>query len=240
MRDHSRSSITSGSSTARRRKAWGSVRNECPSTRASRLSSLAPATLKRSRKRSSCLGLMANTAKPRSSSTSTTGPRGVSMATAISPGCAPVLSRSQSHSPDREAPSWLTSRSATCLPSPSSKQMRCSSCAQSRPTNQRNLSFIQSASILPWPTATLVNPCTGARGANLLLDIRRGRSAGARVLRRCSWHGWALVAPSRSEEHTSELQSQSNLVCRLLLEKKNKKYGYACYGTYRQDPDATS
>src|SRR5688572_32293194 len=29
-------------------------------------------------------------------------------------------------------------------------------------------------------------------------------------------------APLRSEEHTSELQSQSNLVCRLLLEKKNK------------------
>src|SRR2546430_11448995 len=28
--------------------------------------------------------------------------------------------------------------------------------------------------------------------------------------------------PLRSEEHTSELQSQSNLVCRLLLEKKNK------------------
>src|SRR2546427_7587495 len=27
---------------------------------------------------------------------------------------------------------------------------------------------------------------------------------------------------TRSEEHTSELQSQSNLVCRLLLEKKNK------------------
>src|SRR5688572_32358709 len=29
--------------------------------------------------------------------------------------------------------------------------------------------------------------------------------------------------PRRSEEHTSELQSQSNLVCRLLLEKKKKK-----------------
>src|SRR2546427_8186992 len=29
-------------------------------------------------------------------------------------------------------------------------------------------------------------------------------------------------APRRSEEHTSELQSQSNLVCRLLLEKKKK------------------
>src|SRR5690625_821116 len=30
----------------------------------------------------------------------------------------------------------------------------------------------------------------------------------------------------RSEEHTSELQSRGHLVCRLLLEKKNKKYGY--------------
>src|SRR2546427_9431487 len=30
-------------------------------------------------------------------------------------------------------------------------------------------------------------------------------------------------AIGRSEEHTSELQSQSNLVCRLLLEKKKKK-----------------
>src|SRR2546430_9309534 len=33
----------------------------------------------------------------------------------------------------------------------------------------------------------------------------------------------AVSAVVRSEEHTSELQSQSNLVCRLLLEKKKKK-----------------
>src|SRR5438034_8712024 len=31
------------------------------------------------------------------------------------------------------------------------------------------------------------------------------------------------VKPERSEEHTSELQSHSDLVCRLLLEKKKKK-----------------
>src|SRR5256886_5880532 len=31
-----------------------------------------------------------------------------------------------------------------------------------------------------------------------------------------------IVRAKRSEEHTSELQSQSNLVCRLLLEKKKK------------------
>src|SRR2546430_9143308 len=34
----------------------------------------------------------------------------------------------------------------------------------------------------------------------------------------------AYRCPSRSEEHTSELQSQSNLVCRLLLEKKKTTY----------------
>src|SRR5688572_31965004 len=32
-----------------------------------------------------------------------------------------------------------------------------------------------------------------------------------------------VLTDARSEEHTSELQSQSNLVCRLLLEKKKKK-----------------
>src|SRR5260370_13243393 len=32
--------------------------------------------------------------------------------------------------------------------------------------------------------------------------------------------------PARSEEHTSELQSHLNLVCRLLLEKKKKKLPY--------------
>src|SRR2546427_4463132 len=35
----------------------------------------------------------------------------------------------------------------------------------------------------------------------------------------------------RSEEHTSELQSQSNLVCRLLLEKKKKTYNITVINT---------
>src|SRR2546430_11069020 len=38
----------------------------------------------------------------------------------------------------------------------------------------------------------------------------------------------------RSEEHTSELQSQSNLVCRLLLEKKNKHQSRARCTTYER------
>src|SRR2546430_6092580 len=44
-----------------------------------------------------------------------------------------------------------------------------------------------------------------------------GTSAGADERPHRPAHG---VADDRSEEHTSELQSQSNLVCRLLLEKK--------------------
>src|SRR6266566_9211009 len=55
--------------------------------------------------------------------------------------------------------------------------------------------------------------------------------ASPRVPSTSSWPSWpmnATVYPSaanrrRSEEHTSELQSPCNLVCRLLLEKKKKK-----------------
>src|SRR2546430_8421882 len=49
------------------------------------------------------------------------------------------------------------------------------------------------------------------------LHGRRGGLSGLRP----GAHGRAAAA--RSEEHTSELQSQSNLVCRLLLEKKKRQ-----------------
>src|SRR5439155_11680197 len=43
----------------------------------------------------------------------------------------------------------------------------------------------------------------------------------------------------RSEEHTSELQSRGHLVCRLLLEKKKKKYNQACMQVYVVDDYCT-
>src|SRR5256885_8195847 len=46
------------------------------------------------------------------------------------------------------------------------------------------------------------------------LPICRPAAAG------CARHGWHGWLGTRSEEHTSELQSPCNLVCRLLLEKK--------------------
>src|SRR3989475_12354836 len=45
-------------------------------------------------------------------------------------------------------------------------------------------------------------------------------------------HGAGLIASNRSEEHTSELQSQSNLVCRLLLEKKKITFTSYIFGIY--------
>src|SRR2546430_9744821 len=58
---------------------------------------------------------------------------------------------------------------------------------------------------------------------------RRGNAArhdvGTRVtvIEGADRNGVRLAYSDRSEEHTSELQSQSNLVCRLLLEKKKRK-----------------
>src|SRR2546427_6578485 len=59
---------------------------------------------------------------------------------------------------------------------------------------------------------------TGARTLGLTPCVWRAR------VRSCALGMASLIAraASRSEEHTSELQSQSNLVCRLLLEKKKK------------------
>src|SRR5947207_4167399 len=47
---------------------------------------------------------------------------------------------------------------------------------------------------------------------------------------------YALTRPARSEEHTSELQSHSDLVCRLLLEKKKKNKEQLDRGTRTLKP----
>src|SRR2546430_10732003 len=47
--------------------------------------------------------------------------------------------------------------------------------------------------------------------------------------------GLTVLAVARSEEHTSELQSQSNLVCRLLLEKKIIKHSIVGHTAVRRE-----
>src|SRR5690242_21540284 len=77
-----------------------------------------------------------------------------------------------------------------------------------------------------FPYTTLFRSRLPARGDN--------RGGGAELLvagavwprpasDRLPWLGRARTRPHRSEEHTSELQSHVNLVCRLLLEKKKIK-----------------
>src|SRR2546430_6585524 len=67
------------------------------------------------------------------------------------------------------------------------------------------------------PGARLQLVASEAAAGDLDLPLgRHGAASRHEVYRR------AKGVPARSEEHTSELQSQSNLVCRLLLEKKKK------------------
>src|SRR5688572_33180386 len=75
---------------------------------------------------------------------------------------------------------------------------------------------------LPILTSALVRPC-GSVGMNWWSMPASSSSARARLIQSAARPLCAVgLAKStvRSEEHTSELQSQSNLVCRLLLEKK--------------------
>src|SRR2546430_10254631 len=70
-----------------------------------------------------------------------------------------------------------------------------------------------------FPYTTLFRSAIVSTGVSILLDYDVEPDG--------NWFPWGgdpgtwTKAYSRSEEHTSELQSQSNLVCRLLLEKKN-------------------
>src|SRR5438132_10644208 len=63
-----------------------------------------------------------------------------------------------------------------------------------------------------FPYTTLFRSRSARRPADPLDKSRSARAS-------CGWRA-AVPAQDRSEEHTSELQSHSDLVCRLLLEKK--------------------
>src|SRR2546430_11207891 len=74
------------------------------------------------------------------------------------------------------------------------------------------------------------------------LCSRRGRASPSRRSRTAPSIGrvdGARSPGSRSEEHTSELQSQSNLVCRLLLEKKKKTLQHHDHEHDNLDPTLT-
>src|SRR5690625_6463255 len=76
----------------------------------------------------------------------------------------------------------------------------------------------QAAKCVTWPSfmAKILSEYREAKFISCIttITVRPSSSAAAR--------SWRIICTERSEEHTSELQSRGHLVCRLLLEKKNK------------------
>src|SRR2546430_9820387 len=72
-----------------------------------------------------------------------------------------------------------------------------------------------------FPYTTLFRSRGKGRGSDTAKKVGGGAVAGA-IIGAIAGGGRGAAIGARSEEHTSELQSQSNLVCRLLLEKKKR------------------
>src|SRR5260370_23105669 len=82
-----------------------------------------------------------------------------------------------------------------------------------------------------FPYTTLFRSAPSGRAEAFMLAEARSGPAAASTGRVEGLNGQAEASiETRSEEHTSELQSHLNLVCRLLLEKKNRNT------TYNTDP----
>src|SRR2546430_9122962 len=74
-----------------------------------------------------------------------------------------------------------------------------------------------------FPYTTLFRSARDATSASMRISTATSNPGKARPPRRFAQASSKAIGSRRSEEHTSELQSQSNLVCRLLLEKKKKQ-----------------
>src|SRR2546427_526959 len=102
----------------------------------------------------------------------------------------------------------------------------CATCAASWPTPAWKAS--RSVRCTAWATATSRDRVRRAMpGGRSVFDLRYSRERSTSTNHDCmddihpiAPDKRAAILSTRSEEHTSELQSQSNLVCRLLLEKK--------------------
>src|SRR3989475_8757474 len=96
-----------------------------------------------------------------------------------------------------------------------------------------NVLFLMWISFLPFPTALLAAYLPEPEGRTLAVAGYSATLVMIAVAYNAVW--WY-----RSEEHTSELQSQSNLVCRLLLEKKKKNRETTSRARTTREPQKTS
>src|SRR5690606_39620697 len=96
-----------------------------------------------------------------------------------------------------------------------------------RPSPRRGSSCRSRKAAPPRPTGSLgltpQRPCSLGSGKASPSASSASRPATSLGIRRGNHQPPAPHAEFRSEEHTSELQSRENLVCRLLLEKKKRR-----------------
>src|SRR5690349_24189180 len=74
----------------------------------------------------------------------------------------------------------------------------------------------------------------------LFRSLRHARGRVPPRRRRCGSRPASCAVPRRSEEHTSELQSRRDLVCRLLLEKKKKNNKFHQKQHYKKNTISTN
>src|SRR3712207_8517434 len=82
------------------------------------------------------------------------------------------------------------------------------------------------STLFPYTTLFRSRPDRNRNAVTCWRFDRTSRTVAVRARTRSRTASWAS---SRSEEHTSELQSRQYLVCRLLLEKKNKNPPYLLF-----------
>src|SRR5690606_20893437 len=108
------------------------------------------------------------------------------------------------------------------------------------PHRQRAMGFLSSTNSPPWASRSRNSPSTSSGPSSRVVMVapamdpppRQGSTVAASVRARTGRHASGSsslrnvvpVAVVRSEEHTSELQSRENLVCRLLHEKKKSMF----------------
>src|SRR5467141_794741 len=82
------------------------------------------------------------------------------------------------------------------------------------------------------PASPPLRSCSSLAAPSFSASAAASRCRSRSVISPFTWSkprcaaGWCSTTRARSEEHTSELQSHLNLVCRLLLEKKKKNTLY--------------
>src|SRR5688572_32141273 len=85
-----------------------------------------------------------------------------------------------------------------------------------------------------FPYTTLFRSLASTSGSGDAAEVRGWLMSAVFAIPGCTDDHGPRLSSVRSEEHTSELQSQSNLVCRLLLEKKKKKKKRQIYITTKE------